>query len=392
MARYLCVAVVFIVIVLEFSEGRRHTNQDYNCQDPPETGHCRAMITRWNYDSQNGTCLEFVWGGCGGNGNKFPSRSVCERHCNRPQRSRRVCGEFRCRKRCEFGYTRDENNCTLCACVSNPGAVAPSGECPQIECPVSCPNGYQLDENGCSTCFCRPSVQHHVVARSVTCPPVCLMHCRYGNKQDENRCPICQCRTKEEVCGATQCRMACPNGAFKQDPKGCDLCECLNTSDSTRPTRRPHDGSHGGHQAGHHGSHHGGHQGGHGSRHGGHHGGHHGRRTTTANPGNAAQLPADSDEAPAQLPGSTVSCRAIRCSLNCRGKGYAKDSFGCNICACGSGRPSPTGRPTRTWPSRNRATTPSPASANCDNRPMCMMFCENGFKRGADGCDVCTCN
>jgi hypothetical protein len=61
---------------------------EYNCHDAPDAGSCFAVFFRWYYDEQRGECLQFMWGGCGGNGNKFSSRSVCERHC-RPRSSGR---------------------------------------------------------------------------------------------------------------------------------------------------------------------------------------------------------------------------------------------------------------------------------------------------------------
>lgn len=32
-----------------------------------------------------------------------------------------------------------------------------------------------------------------------------------------------------------------------------------------------------------------------------------------------------------------------------------------------------------------------PATDHCSHRPMCKMWCETGFKKGPDGCDICEC-
>ena len=48
---------------------------------PSETGNCRASFQRWYYDSEAEECQEFVWGGCGGNGNRFATRTDCENLC-----------------------------------------------------------------------------------------------------------------------------------------------------------------------------------------------------------------------------------------------------------------------------------------------------------------------
>jgi len=367
------VCILLPVLLLALTEfcaagNRSHRRGDYNCHDAPDTGVCRGAFPRWHYDQQNGTCKEFTWGGCGGNGNKFTTRSVCERHCTARAKSGNIrCSPSRCWKSCEFGLMVDEaTNCTLCACKPNP---ATPDDCPQIECPESCPGGYQQDERGCMTCFCRPVVVHHrrVAARSVTCPPnICAMYCQHGFRKDASGCEVCACQTREEMCGHVQCMMQCPDG-FKKDSRGCDLCQCREQSDWSSG-RKP---SHGG------------------RKHHQHHGG--GRRPT---PGSPVQLPAgESDAAPAQLPSSGVrtTCRRINCRLTCK-HGYVKDSFGCSTCACSSPRSSSSssgGEARRTRAPWVRRTTPTPDP--CDNRPMCRMFCENGFKKGADGCDTCAC-
>nr|XP_053636999.1 kunitz-type protease inhibitor 1-like isoform X2 [Cherax quadricarinatus] len=51
------------------------------CQQPPVTGMCRAMYHMWYYDSANTTCRRFIYGGCGGNDNNFPSEDHCRAAC-----------------------------------------------------------------------------------------------------------------------------------------------------------------------------------------------------------------------------------------------------------------------------------------------------------------------
>ncbi|XP_067947061.1 papilin-like [Watersipora subatra] len=51
---------------------------DY-CKLPLVKGPCSARLTRWG--SSNGSCVEFVYGGCSGNSNSFWSREECERAC-----------------------------------------------------------------------------------------------------------------------------------------------------------------------------------------------------------------------------------------------------------------------------------------------------------------------
>lgn len=55
------------------------------CELPPLDGDgrmaCMAFFKKWYYNSKTGKCEEFVYGGCGGNENKFETKDECERAC-----------------------------------------------------------------------------------------------------------------------------------------------------------------------------------------------------------------------------------------------------------------------------------------------------------------------
>lgn len=290
------ILLIGLIAVLSCSNvaGRRIGKRDY-CQLSPERGRCRASFSKWYYDSASGECRNFTWGGCGGNSNKFATKSFCERVCQNR------CRHSNCSTTCPNGFIIDSNGCNTCRC--QPGSEQAS--CPAIECDTRCPQGYQTDSDGCMTCNCRATQAEQVstrVGRAIPknqCPPVCYMFCQFGNKQDENGCDICSCRSKEEVCGSQQCMMECPTG-FATDDRGCELCRC-NSAEEAAPI-----------------------------------------------------------------------CPSNQCLKYCR-FGYKKDSFGCDTCACAAKR------------QRNRQTS------DCSNRPMCTLYCPNGFVKGSDGCDVCRC-
>ena len=51
-----------------------------NCFDSPgERGPCKAAFTRWTFNG--GSCSQFLYGGCRGNGNRFDSQSQCQAVC-----------------------------------------------------------------------------------------------------------------------------------------------------------------------------------------------------------------------------------------------------------------------------------------------------------------------
>lgn len=51
------------------------------CKLPKEVGPCFAYFKRYYFDKQAGECKEFIYGGCGGNRNKFNTKNACEERC-----------------------------------------------------------------------------------------------------------------------------------------------------------------------------------------------------------------------------------------------------------------------------------------------------------------------
>ncbi|CAH1241351.1 WFIKKN2 [Branchiostoma lanceolatum] len=61
--------------------------QPGTCTLPPRTGRCRAYVSRYYYHAGTGRCLQFVYGGCGTNGNNFHSLAECQQQCGAPPQS-----------------------------------------------------------------------------------------------------------------------------------------------------------------------------------------------------------------------------------------------------------------------------------------------------------------
>ena len=51
------------------------------CTLQPMAGKCNAYMPMYYYDSISKQCKEFIYGGCGGNGNRFPAREECLLTC-----------------------------------------------------------------------------------------------------------------------------------------------------------------------------------------------------------------------------------------------------------------------------------------------------------------------
>lgn len=59
---------------------------DERCLFPVQSGNCNAYIEAYGYDVETGHCEQFIYGGCGGNPNRFESLAECQAVCD-PERT-----------------------------------------------------------------------------------------------------------------------------------------------------------------------------------------------------------------------------------------------------------------------------------------------------------------
>ena len=83
------------------------------CYIPAEPGMCLAVMPRWFYVAKTGRCEEFIYGGCGGNDNRFSSLRECAETCHAP-----MCSPVMCTLYCEYGFKTGEDGCPICSCRS----------------------------------------------------------------------------------------------------------------------------------------------------------------------------------------------------------------------------------------------------------------------------------
>ena len=77
--------IALIAIALLFSACATTTNtQSINkqCLEIPNSGKCRAYFKKFYYDSKEGKCKSFIWGGCGGN-IPFHTLKECKSSCEK---------------------------------------------------------------------------------------------------------------------------------------------------------------------------------------------------------------------------------------------------------------------------------------------------------------------
>ncbi len=51
------------------------------CTYSLERGHCQGYMRRWGFNAGRGECVQFIYGGCGGNANNFETQEACEQRC-----------------------------------------------------------------------------------------------------------------------------------------------------------------------------------------------------------------------------------------------------------------------------------------------------------------------
>ncbi|KAH7986366.1 hypothetical protein HPB51_026681 [Rhipicephalus microplus] len=52
------------------------------CDQGPDVGLCKGFFPMWWFNTKTGKCEEFVYGGCGGNGNRYETKEECEETCS----------------------------------------------------------------------------------------------------------------------------------------------------------------------------------------------------------------------------------------------------------------------------------------------------------------------
>ncbi|XP_049526501.1 papilin-like isoform X2 [Dermacentor silvarum] len=69
-----------------------HARKQSRCMEPPVAGSCRNFVVAWYYDYRKQYCKIFLYGGCGGNENKFSSEMSCQQVCLPEKVPKRYCG------------------------------------------------------------------------------------------------------------------------------------------------------------------------------------------------------------------------------------------------------------------------------------------------------------
>nr|CDS34164.1 Kunitz protein 8 [Hymenolepis microstoma] len=79
--------IVIFLSLLASCHCNGQTNRMDICNQPIKRGNCLAYMPSWAFDKSVGRCVPFVYGGCGGNENRFRSIEECENACRPSVRS-----------------------------------------------------------------------------------------------------------------------------------------------------------------------------------------------------------------------------------------------------------------------------------------------------------------
>ncbi|XP_046402802.1 LOW QUALITY PROTEIN: papilin [Ischnura elegans] len=246
------------------------------CSSPLDAGLCKGRFVKWYYDAVTGLCREFIYGGCGGNGNRFSSASECESVCHHREEllpygndtsishqavcrlpvdigpcsgsfkrwyfdeGRRTCSAFiyggcagnqnrftnyeTCRRFCSVLMGVDENEIDLGHEKSD--CEETRERCNQLQCAYGVERS--VDERNCEKCRCHNPCEGHYCPIAGT---VCTVDLYYPPDSDEAQFRgICQPSSKPGQCPpasaieSTNCQRECLTDA---DCQGYAKC-CYN--------------------------------------------------------------------------------------------------------------------------------------------------------------------
>jgi hypothetical protein len=64
---------------------KNHCISSEVCELEKDAGNCSKYVNMWAYDQQQGKCIRFWYGSCGGNGNRFETEQECQERCVSPR-------------------------------------------------------------------------------------------------------------------------------------------------------------------------------------------------------------------------------------------------------------------------------------------------------------------
>ncbi len=100
-----------------------------------------------------------------------------------------------------------------------------------LQCRQTCKYGFARDRNGCLTCQCYQDIWAAQLTRDRFCDRSwpCLFLCPDGYQTDPSGCNLCWCRQgplSQAGCPTIGCTMKCDTYGYITTPRGCPCCAC----------------------------------------------------------------------------------------------------------------------------------------------------------------------
>ncbi|KAI0209676.1 Papilin [Lamellibrachia satsuma] len=206
------------------------------CKLPPRRGPCRRRALVWYFDKRPNVCRRFVYGGCGGNGNRFDTRQLCEAKCKPSS-----CSPVMCDLYCKYGFQLGEDGCPICKCIQpcegvkcKPGEKCVVRRRPCLKKPCPPPGGVcvKVNKRVCrlparrGPCF-PPLMRWYYNNRRNVCQTFRKGCGRNGNRFATKEDCEAVCKPSPSHCPPFECKRKCKYG-FSVDAYGCPECICLS--------------------------------------------------------------------------------------------------------------------------------------------------------------------
>lgn len=129
-------ALLYAVVFINLSVWSVDAQYEW-CEQPKVVGRCRAAVERYYFDTATESCTSFTYGGCDGNQNNFDTLENCQAHCES------VCDQPKISSRClayfpKWFFDKETNSCSdfvYGGCGGNGNNFGTLEKCQSI-CPI----------------------------------------------------------------------------------------------------------------------------------------------------------------------------------------------------------------------------------------------------------------
>ncbi|CAB3994272.1 Cysteine-rich motor neuron 1, partial [Paramuricea clavata] len=231
------------------------------CLAYPDKRSCSTQTSiRWFYNATTRSCVQFTYGGCGGNFNNFLSEEKCQEVCQSdlhptvwqipptqpspmyvstqtlddhgvPGKLLDMCHDMKSGMSYRNGEKWHVDACTSCSCVSGRAL------CVAATCPITCLNPVHVEGKCCPICKFDENEEIIVDGGDTRCKDSeTELWYHSGESWDRYNCTKCVCFEGEISCMASVCsKPLCPN-PIKKDGVCCPVCSEVYEQ-VTQPTK-----------------------------------------------------------------------------------------------------------------------------------------------------------